>query len=252
MEIRGQGHLQGHEGPLHGRSQDDQEGLTWLVSAGATRTAANCWSDAHTLIFWMSIPRISLPAAGLRWRCWSSAGRTTPSACMAWACRWDRPWGWTPGIWISWPNLVERIDPVRVSDHASFARGHFHGAVVHAADLLPLPFTTEALDVLWANVGQVQDRLRRLILVENLSAYLAWNASDEEQAWSETSFLTELARRSGCQLLVAVNNIYVDALNAQMAGRLTDFPPYSSVAMIGSMRFHSVQWAICILPGTVM
>ena len=119
-------------------------------------------------------------------------------------------------------KLVERIDPVRVSDHASFARGHFQGAVVHAADLLPLPFTTEALDVLCANVGQVQDRLQRPILVENLSAYLTWNASDEEQAWSETSFLAELARRSGCQLLVDVNNIYVNTLNAQRDGRVTD------------------------------
>lgn len=67
-------------------------------------------------------------------------------------------------------------------------------AVAHAADLSPLPFTTEARDVPCANVGQVQDRLQRPILVENLSAYLTWNASDEEQAWSETSFLAELAR----------------------------------------------------------
>jgi uncharacterized protein (UPF0276 family) len=113
-------------------------------------------------------------------------------------------------------RLVQRIDPVRVSDHACFARGTFQGRMVHAADLLPIPFTTEALDVLCAHVNQVQDRLRRPFMVENLSAYLRWNASDAERVWSETEFLTALARRTGCCLLVDVNNIYVNALNAQI------------------------------------
>lgn len=113
-------------------------------------------------------------------------------------------------------RLVQRIDPVRVSDHASFARGALHGAVVHAADLLPIPFTTESLDVLCAHVGQVQDRLQRPFMVENLSAYLRWHASDDQHGWSETAFLTTMARRTGCQLLVDVNNIYVNALNAHM------------------------------------
>lgn len=109
-------------------------------------------------------------------------------------------------------RLVRRVDPVRVSDHAAFARGHFAGSTVHAADLLPLPFSDEALDVLCANVGRVQDRLNRTLLVENLSAYMRWNPSDRD--WSEPAFLAELARRSGCQLLVDVNNIYVNAQNA--------------------------------------
>jgi len=113
-------------------------------------------------------------------------------------------------------RLVQRIEPVRVSDHASFARGTFRGALVHAADLLPLPFTTESLDVLCANVGRVQDRLQRVLLVENLSAYLRWQAVGEERVWQETEFLGTLARRTGCRLLVDVNNIYVNALNAQV------------------------------------
>jgi hypothetical protein len=113
-------------------------------------------------------------------------------------------------------RLVQRVDPVRVSDHASFARGRFKGATVHAADLLPIPFSTEALGVLCANVGRVQDRLQRVFMVENLSAYLHWNPFDGERAWIETEFLTTLARRTGCQLLVDVNNIYVNALNAQL------------------------------------
>ena len=112
-------------------------------------------------------------------------------------------------------RLVRRIEPVRVSDHACFARGVFKGAPVHAADLLPIPFTSEALEVLCSHVDQVQDRLQRVFMVENLSAYLRWNEPDAETIWTETAFLTTMARRTGCHLLVDVNNIYVNALNAQ-------------------------------------
>ena len=118
-------------------------------------------------------------------------------------------------------TLVERVDPVRVSDHASFARGRFSGGAVHAADLLPLPFTREALDVLCANVQQVQDRLKRPLLVENLSAYLQWHALAADTL-AEPDFLNALAQRTGCGLLVDVNNIYVNALNASAAGLCAD------------------------------
>ncbi len=109
-------------------------------------------------------------------------------------------------------RLVERIAPVRVSDHASFARApRRHGALpVHAGDLLPIAFTDGALAVMVANVQRVQERLRRPILVENLSAYLHW--ADDRIA--EPDFFNELARRSGCQLLLDVNNLVVNALNA--------------------------------------
>ena len=111
-------------------------------------------------------------------------------------------------------RLVHTIDPVRVSDHASFARG----PSAHAADLLPVPLSHAALDAMCANVGQVQDRLRRPIAVENLSAYVQW-AGDE---MDEPAFLNTLAQRTGCQLLVDVNNIYVNALNAQLRGETGD------------------------------
>ena len=68
-------------------------------------------------------------------------------------------------------SLVQRMEPVRVSDHACFARAGRGDGVVHAADLLPIPFSGEALDTLCANVQQVQDRLKRPFMVENLSAY---------------------------------------------------------------------------------
>lgn len=110
-------------------------------------------------------------------------------------------------------RLVARIDPLLVSDHACFARAEMTGAAVHAADLLPLPFNAQALQLLCDNVSRVQERLRRPILVENLSTYLTLAGSEMD----EPSFLNELARRTGCGLLVDVNNIYVNALNAQRA-----------------------------------
>lgn len=121
-------------------------------------------------------------------------------------------------------RLVAEIEPVRVSDHACFARGTLAaisgraGTQVHAADLLPVPFTAAALDVMCTNVQRVQDRLKRQLLVENLSAYVSFNSSDR----SETGFLAELVQRTGCGLLVDVNNIYVNALNAQLAGSTAD------------------------------
>jgi uncharacterized protein (UPF0276 family) len=121
-------------------------------------------------------------------------------------------------------DLVERTDPILVSDHACFARGfrsHQLGKsaeAIHASDLLPIPFSKAALGVLRGNVNQVQERLQRPIAVENLSAYFAWNTSD----YSETEFLAELAQRTGCKLLVDVNNIYVNALNAIKAGANID------------------------------
>jgi uncharacterized protein (UPF0276 family) len=111
-------------------------------------------------------------------------------------------------------RLVQTIDPVRVSDHASFASGNR----AHAADLLPVPMSHAALDAMCANVGRVQDHLRRPIAVENLSAYVQWRDAEME----EPDFLNTLAQRTGCQLLVDVNNIYVNALNAQLRGETED------------------------------
>ncbi|MEY4294978.1 MAG: hypothetical protein RLY82_666 [Pseudomonadota bacterium] len=105
--------------------------------------------------------------------------------------------------------LVAHIEPIRVSDHACFARGNYNNQTIHAADLLPVPFSSEALNVMCANVQQVQDRLKRSIAVENLSAYVVCDGSE----MAETAFLNALAQRTGCQLLIDVNNIYVNALN---------------------------------------
>ena len=109
-------------------------------------------------------------------------------------------------------RLVERVEPVQVSEHASFARAPRHDGepVRHANDLLPVAFTAASLAILVRNVEQVQQRLRRPILVENISAYLRW--ADDQIA--EPLFFNALARQSGCGLLLDVNNLVVNALNA--------------------------------------
>ena len=107
--------------------------------------------------------------------------------------------------------LVDRIEPVRVSDHACFARAPWsQRGVIHANDLLPIAFTHGSLDILCSNVGQVQERLKRPLLLENLSAYLDF----AERDFSEPQFFAELGRRTGCGLLLDVNNLMVNALNA--------------------------------------
>jgi uncharacterized protein (UPF0276 family) len=115
--------------------------------------------------------------------------------------------------------LAQRIEPLLVSDHACFARAATgSGDIVHGADLLPISFNDEALDVICTNVHRVQERLKRPMLVENLSAYISWMSSVQE----ETDFLASMVRRTGCTLLLDVNNIYVNALNAQKAGQPGD------------------------------
>lgn len=113
--------------------------------------------------------------------------------------------------------LVERIDPVRISDHACFARGPYRNTVVHGSDLLPIPFTHEALAVMSRHVDQVQQRLKRRFMVENLSAYITWRTPLGEASLHEADFLLTLCRRTGCSLLLDVNNLYVNALNASLA-----------------------------------
>lgn len=115
-------------------------------------------------------------------------------------------------------QLVRRIDPVRVSDHACFARAALavNEPVLHANDLLPMAYTEASLRILADNVGRVQDRLRRPLLIENLSAYLSF----ADSTLCEAEFLARLCQRSGCGLLLDVNNLIVNALNERVANPL--------------------------------
>lgn len=105
--------------------------------------------------------------------------------------------------------LVDRLQPALVSDHLAWSTngGRYFN------DLLPLPYTEEALEVVVRNVGRLQEALGRQVLVENLSCYLKLAPS----TMSEPVFLTELVRRSGCSLLLDANNIHVTAHNLGLA-----------------------------------
>lgn len=102
-------------------------------------------------------------------------------------------------------RLVDRIQPAVVSEHLCW------GAIDarYYNDLLPVPYTREALDLMVERVEHVQTALGRGILIENLSTYLEFSDS----AMSEFEFLAELARRSGCGILFDVNNLYVNSVN---------------------------------------
>ncbi len=102
-------------------------------------------------------------------------------------------------------QLVRQLGPGLVSDHLSWS----HAGGRHLPDLLPLPYTEEALAVTCRNVARIQDALGRTILLENPSTYLEWAHS----AIPEPQFLAEVARRTGCGVLLDINNVYVSARN---------------------------------------
>ena len=117
-------------------------------------------------------------------------------------------------------QLAARIDPVIVSEHMAWStwRGASH------PDLLPFPRTGEALQWLTDNVCRTQDALGRRIALENPAHYLRL----EDHDWDEIDFLAELARRSGCGLLLDVNNVHVGARNLgyDAAGYIDRFPAH--------------------------
>jgi uncharacterized protein len=101
-------------------------------------------------------------------------------------------------------SLADRIDPLFVSDHLSWSRfEHFN-----SHDLLPLPYTTEALDLVCANIHRAQDTLGRTMLIENPSSYVSLPGD-----MTEWEFLDAICVRTDCGLLLDVNNIYVSASN---------------------------------------
>ncbi len=101
--------------------------------------------------------------------------------------------------------LVDETEPLFVSDHLCWTQ--FGGFNSH--DLLPLPYTDEALDIVCANVGQAQDMLGRQMLIENPSTYVAFDG-DTMREWG---FLEAMCARTGCGLLLDINNIFVSAAN---------------------------------------
>jgi hypothetical protein len=106
---------------------------------------------------------------------------------------------------ISLKALIERFEPCLVSDHLSWSATGGR----YLNDLLPLPYTDEALQVFCDHVSQAQEFLGRRMLIENPSTYVTWRHS----TIPEWEFLSAVAERTGCGILLDVNNVYVSATN---------------------------------------
>lgn len=113
--------------------------------------------------------------------------------------------GFSPEHWHAIETLVRELEPCLVSEHLCWGSVHDR----NLNDLLPLPLSLAALDLFCERIDWVQERLKRPILIENVSTYLRYRVD----AMSETEFLLALARRTGCQILLDVNNLYVNQCN---------------------------------------
>jgi uncharacterized protein len=127
-------------------------------------------------------------------------------------------------------RLVQRLRPGLVSDHLSWSASGGR----YLPDLLPLPYTEEALRVVCRNVDQVQSALGRNILVENPSTYLQF----ADSAIPEAEFLAAVARATGCGVLFDVNNVFVSASNQQLdaAQALAEWCRALDAASVGEMH----------------
>ncbi|MDG1122725.1 MAG: DUF692 domain-containing protein [Glaciecola sp.] len=131
-------------------------------------------------------------------------------------------------------RLIKVTQPILVSEHVCFNRAMVHGTLFHGGDLYPLPYNDATLDVLCQHIDIMQEQLQRPILLENLSAYL----DDIEHEYTESEFLSLMVRRTGCGLLLDLNNILVNEYNSNQ-------PP--STPLDNAMRFirelpaHTIQ-----------
>jgi len=123
-------------------------------------------------------------------------------------------------------QLIERVQPQWVSDHLCWTGVDAH----NAHDLLPLPYTNSTVKHVADRISQVQDILGRQILLENLSSYVTF----EESEMTEWDFITSIAERADCLLLLDVNNVYVSACNHNYAAH--DF--FNGVPMDRVWQIH--------------
>ncbi|MGC1181982.1 DUF692 domain-containing protein [Legionella sp.] len=103
--------------------------------------------------------------------------------------------------------LIARVEPIWISDHLCWTG--VNG--INAHDLLPIPYTYQAVDHIVSRIQQIQDFLGRVILIENVSSYLTYKQSE----MTEWEFILELVKHSGCHILLDVNNVYVSSINHQ-------------------------------------
>ncbi|MGO8654342.1 DUF692 domain-containing protein, partial [Rhizobium ruizarguesonis] len=115
-------------------------------------------------------------------------------------------------------SLVERYEPALVSEHLAWSTHR----TTFLNDLLPLPYTRESLARVCEHIEEVQETIRRPILLENPSTYVTFRQS----TMSETDFIRAIVRRTGCGLLLDINNVFVSATNHGFSALdyLSDFP----------------------------
>jgi uncharacterized protein (UPF0276 family) len=101
--------------------------------------------------------------------------------------------------------LIERYQPALFSEHLAWSSHN----TVYLNDLLPLPYTEETVDLVCTHIDEVQETLHRQMLLENPSTYVAF----PETSMSEIDFLREVVQRTGCGLLLDINNVFVQAIN---------------------------------------
>jgi uncharacterized protein len=130
-------------------------------------------------------------------------------------------------------DLVERYEPALVSEHLAWSTHD----TTYFNDLLPLPYTEATLGRVCDHIGQVQEAIWRPLLLENPSTYLAFT----ESTMSETEFIRRVAERTGCGLLLDINNVFVSATNHGFSALeyLSDFP----LACVGEIHLagHAEQ-----------
>ena len=115
-------------------------------------------------------------------------------------------------------RLVDRVDPILVSDRLCFTWARIGGRLFHGGDLLPIPYTEDSLRHAANNIDRMQQALGRQIAVENVCAYIEFDHND----FDEAAFLNEIVARTGCGLILDINNVMVNARNARV-GDPADF-----------------------------
>jgi hypothetical protein len=129
-------------------------------------------------------------------------------------------------------ELADQVEPLWISDHLCWTSCHQENQSINHHDLLPLPYTQEAIDVVVENVLRAQDFLKRRILLENLSSYIEFAAPE----MSEWEFLTEVSTRADCGILLDINNVYVSSVNH-------GFDPLDYLKAIPSERIGQIHLA---------
>lgn len=125
-------------------------------------------------------------------------------------------------------DLIKRVEPEWISDHLCWTG--VHGINLH--DLMPMPYTEEAINHIADRVSQVQDYLGQQILLENVSSYMTYNDS----VMTEWEFYNEVTKRADCNMLLDINNIYVSSYNH-------NFDPYAYLTAMPKDRVHQFHLA---------